>query len=69
MKSSPKRADMDDDLVKKTPSHEVGMVLDALSVDELHERIALLRAEIERLEGAIALKTESRSAADAVFKI
>lgn len=60
---------MDDDLVKKTPAHEVGMVLDALSVDELHERIDLLKAEISRLEQAIADKTQSRSAADAVFKI
>lgn len=59
---------MDDDLVRKKPAHEVGMVLDALSIEELNERIALLREEIARLESAIDAKTKSRSAADAVFK-
>lgn len=60
---------MDDDIVRKKPVHEVGMVLDALSIDELHERIALLREEIARIKGAIESKTEGRAAADAVFKI
>ncbi|NMA99723.1 MAG: DUF1192 domain-containing protein [Phyllobacteriaceae bacterium] len=60
---------MDDDIVRKKPVLEVGMVLDALSIDELHERIALLREEIARIEGAIESKTKGRAAADAVFKI
>lgn len=60
---------MDEDDVVKKPVHEVGMALDALSIEELTERIALLREEIARLEKAIEVKTQSRSAADAVFKI
>jgi len=59
---------MDEDEVRRTPVHEVGMVLDTLSVDELEHRIAILRDEIARLEAAIVAKTASRSAADAVFK-
>ena len=60
---------MDDDVTRKPPRYEVGMPLDSLSVDELGEHIETLRAEIARLEAAIAAKTASRSAADAVFKI
>lgn len=54
---------------KKPPSqHVLGEPLDALSVDELDERVQMLRAEIERLEAARAHKSASRSAADAFFK-
>lgn len=60
---------MDDDTPRKAPVHELGMVLDALSVDELEDRIGLLREEIARLEQAIAKKNASRDAADAVFRI
>ena len=59
--------DIEDEPVKK-PVHEVGMVLDTLSVDELEERIILLKSEIERLKQTIALKKDSRNAADSVFK-
>ena len=59
----------DDDLPKKPKGHELGMVLDAMSVEELNDRIGLLEAEIERLKAAIALKRKSKSAADAFFKI
>lgn len=59
---------MDEDGIRKRPVHEVGVALDALSIEELHARIALLRKEIARLETAIEEKTKSRSAADAVFK-
>lgn len=59
---------MDEDEVRKRPFHEVGMPLDALSVDELADRIAILREEIVRLERAIEAKNASRSVADAVFK-
>jgi uncharacterized small protein (DUF1192 family) len=52
-----------------TPSrHNLGEPLDALSVDELTERIALLREEILRLEAARERKSASRAAADAFFK-
>jgi uncharacterized small protein (DUF1192 family) len=59
---------MDEDEVRRAPVHEVGMALDTLSVDELIERIAILKDEIARLEQAIETKNHSRSAADAVFK-
>ncbi|WP_400767291.1 DUF1192 domain-containing protein [Methylosinus sporium] len=52
----------------KTVSHEIGQPLDALSVAEFDARIALLRAEIERLEQARAAKAASLAAADAFFK-
>jgi uncharacterized small protein (DUF1192 family) len=42
--------------------------IDPLSVSELHERIALLRAEIERCEGKIAHASSHRSIADSLFK-
>ncbi len=61
----------DDDLLarpKRPVSHEIGQVLDALSVDELDERIALLRAEIERIEAARRAKAAAASAADAFFR-
>ncbi len=54
---------------KKAPArHELGQPLDALSVDELGERIELLRAEIARLEAARENKSASRTAADAFFR-
>lgn len=52
----------------KKPAHEIGQSLDALSVDELDERIGLLRAEIERLQRARDAKAASRAAAAAFFK-
>jgi uncharacterized small protein (DUF1192 family) len=53
---------------KKPVSHEVGMVLDALSVAELEQRIALLEEEITRLKAAIAARGDTRRAAEAAFK-
>jgi uncharacterized small protein (DUF1192 family) len=53
---------------KKPVSHEIGQLLDALSVHELDERIALLAQEIERLEAARQAKQASKQAADAFFK-
>lgn len=54
---------------KPAPSqHSLGEPLDALSVDELTERIALLQEEIVRLEAARERKSASRAAADAFFK-
>lgn len=52
----------------RKPSHEIGQPLDRLSVEELTERVALLREEIARLEAARAAKQASRAAADAFFK-
>ncbi len=61
-------AAFDDDLPKKKTVHEIGQNLDLLSVEELGERIALLREEIARLEAETAKKQASRSAADQFFK-
>ncbi len=58
----------DDEEVKKPKGHEIGMVLDAMSVDELNDRIALLEGEIARLRQAIDAKRKSRDAAASVFK-
>ncbi|MBL8585561.1 MAG: DUF1192 domain-containing protein [Bradyrhizobiaceae bacterium] len=58
----------DDERPKKKIAHEIGQDLALLSVDEITERIALLRAEIERLEEALRSKRASRSAADQFFK-
>lgn len=58
----------EDDRPKKKIAHEIGQELALLSVEELSERIALLKAEIARLEEAMAKKRASRSVADQFFK-
>ena len=58
----------DEDRPKKKIAHEIGQDLALLSVDEITERIALLREEIGRLEEALSKKQASRSAADQFFK-
>lgn len=58
----------DDDRPKKKVSHEIGQELSLLSVEELAERMALLHAEIERLQAALAKKRASRDAANSFFK-
>jgi len=60
--------DDDDDRPKKEIVHEIGQDLALLSVDELRERIALLKDEIARLEASIASKQSSRNVADTFFK-
>lgn len=59
---------MDEDERKRISAHEVGMVLDAMSAEELQARIALLETEIARLKSAIAARQATRSAAEAFFK-
>ncbi len=58
----------DDDRPRKKVSHESGQDLSLLSVEELTERIALLTAEIERLQTASAKKRASKDAANSIFK-
>jgi uncharacterized small protein (DUF1192 family) len=58
----------DDDRPRKKTSHEIGQDLSLLSVDELGERIVLLKSEIERLDQAMAKKRASKDAADSFFK-
>jgi uncharacterized small protein (DUF1192 family) len=48
--------------------HEIGSDLSLLSVGELRERIAALKAEITRLEAAASAKESSKDAADTFFK-
>ncbi|TGQ09833.1 MULTISPECIES: DUF1192 domain-containing protein [unclassified Mesorhizobium] len=58
----------DDEPRKKPRPHEIGQDLSLLSVDELSERIALLRDEISRLEAERVAKGATKSAADALFR-
>ncbi|MEO8684844.1 MAG: DUF1192 domain-containing protein [Devosia sp.] len=59
---------MDEDTIGKPRGHEVGMVLDAMSVEELEERITMLGEEIARLRAAIEARNKTRNAAAALFK-
>lgn len=58
----------EDDQPKKKLVHEIGQDLTQLSADELADRIALLRAEIARLEADRTKKQALKSAADMFFK-
>jgi uncharacterized small protein (DUF1192 family) len=58
----------DDDRPRKKITHEIGQELSLLSVEELTERIALMNAEIERLQQAAAKKRASKDAANNFFK-
>jgi len=58
----------DDAPPKKKPTHDIGQDLALLSVEELAERVAILKDEIARLEAAAASKRASRSVADTFFK-
>ena len=60
-----------DDLPKKksTPLDDIeAEKLDDLSVDELKERIKVLKREIARTEAELKEKDASKAAAEAVFK-
>ncbi len=58
----------DDDRPRKKSSHEIGQDLSLLSVEELTERVTLLKSEIARLEEAATRKRASRDAANSIFK-
>jgi uncharacterized small protein (DUF1192 family) len=58
----------DDEPRKKQKPHEIGQDLALLSAGDLSERIALLRAEIERLEAELAAKSATKTAAEALFR-
>lgn len=60
---------IDDEPVKKKLAHEIGQDVALVSAEELEERIAVLRAEIVRLEGEVEKRRASRSAAEAVFRL
>jgi uncharacterized small protein (DUF1192 family) len=58
----------DDDRPKKKITHEIGQDLALLSIEELRDRIQLLKDEIARLEAAVTSKQASRASADTFFK-
>ena len=58
----------DDDGPRRKISHEIGQKLDELSVHDFDERIALLRAEIDRLEAAKFVKKRALDDAGSVFR-
>jgi len=58
----------EDDRPRKKITHEIGQDLSLLSVEELAERVALLKTEITRLEEAATKKRASRDAANNFFK-
>jgi uncharacterized small protein (DUF1192 family) len=58
----------DDDRPKRRPTPGAGDDLSLLSIEEIEARIALFRAEIERLEAELERKRQSLAAADAVFR-
>jgi uncharacterized small protein (DUF1192 family) len=61
-----------DELFAKRPDDPLVTLLkqdiDALSIEELDERIEALKGEILRCEGKIAFARKHRNAADALFK-
>jgi uncharacterized small protein (DUF1192 family) len=61
-----------DDLFPSKPDDPLAQLarqdLDPLSIDELHERIAALQAEIARVEAHIERAERDRSAAEELFK-
>jgi uncharacterized small protein (DUF1192 family) len=58
----------DEDKPRKKVAHTLGEDLAKLSLDELAARVALLRAEIERIEAAAAAKRSSAEVAASFFK-
>jgi uncharacterized small protein (DUF1192 family) len=58
----------DDEPLKKPKPHEIGQDLSLLSVGDLKERVALLKAEIDRLEAELEAKGATKSAAEALFR-
>jgi uncharacterized small protein (DUF1192 family) len=61
-------AEDDNDKPRPKPSHTLGQPLEAVSIEEIDERIALLREEILRLEAVRAQKQAAQAAADAFFR-
>jgi uncharacterized small protein (DUF1192 family) len=58
----------EEDRPKKKIAHVLGEDLAALSIDELGERIEMLKAEIARLEAAVGAKKQSLGIAASFFK-
>ena len=58
----------DEEKPRKKIAHELGEDLAKLSLDELAARVALLRAEIERIAAAAGAKRSSAEVAASFFK-
>lgn len=58
----------DDEPKKKPKVHEIGQDLALLSVGELGERVVALKSEIDRLEAEIKAKSQTKTAAEALFR-
>lgn len=58
----------DEEPRKPASAHVVGQDISLMSVDELSERIALLTAEIARLEAERGKRGATKSAAEALFR-
>ena len=58
----------DDDAPRRKTGHDLGQKLDELSIHDFDERIALLRAEIDRLEAAKSLKQRALDDAGSIFR-
>ena len=62
--------DMDDLAPRKTPTFAIGKEdLSRYSIEDLDERVELLRAEINRCEELKRAKLNTRASADKLFKI
>ncbi|QLF68076.1 DUF1192 domain-containing protein [Peteryoungia desertarenae] len=58
---------LDEENKRRPTAHEIGCDLSAISADELRARIALLNAEISRINDEIVRKELGRKAADNLF--
>ena len=61
--------DDEDRAIRQTIAHRVGEPLDTLSVEDLEERIRLLRSEVERLEAARLAKKAALERAGSLFRL
>ena len=59
---------MDDDVRQSETIFQIGEDLYGVSVDELHSRLSVLKAEISRIEQELTKKSDELSAADLLFK-
>lgn len=59
---------IDEEPLKRARAHEIGQDLSLLSVEELRERIEVLKGEIARIEQELSQKGATKAAADALFR-
>jgi uncharacterized small protein (DUF1192 family) len=58
---------IEEDRPRRIGGYEIGQDLSVFSIEEIDERISLLREEISRLERNRDQKTAQRAAADSIF--